>query len=478
MNEQEARQMLGQVFALRFPRSWDSLDLNRFPVANYIVFRDALEPTFEASRDRIKDARAMLEAKGIEPLFMMDEEGGRVTQISDFFPSAPSPRAVARVLSLDQAADLYAQLGAYLGQLGIDIDLSPCLDVNTERLNPIIGTRAFGSDTALVTRFGERAIWALRRSISCVAKHFPGHGMTKLDSHLALPIVEDSREALRDVHIAPFKDAVRWCADGIMVSHCLYRALEIEHLPASLSTQIVRDHLRINLGYDGLVVTDSLDMKSVTQGFSPRNAAVRALEATCDILLYTEMSERFENAFDTLLDMLLMGKINKDHLTHSVRRRRRIFERSDVIQEFKPLFDRSEYCSLADTVRRASVRIDDRLGTLPLPPSEAVVLSTSSRAAEKIRQAAPAMEEVGNRRSDVPGPAGKTLILWLAEPLTVRHSLEALRAMIQTAGTSVLVTSYEIVATSLAECDVKIVTDDLSPQTEDWIVKRLFAQAE
>jgi beta-N-acetylhexosaminidase len=474
MNEQEARQTLGQIFALRFPRSWDSLDLNRFPVANYIIFRDALEPTFEASRDRIRDARTMLRARGIEPVFMMDEEGGRVTQISGFFPSAPSPRAVAKVLSPDQAADLYAELGAYLGQLGIDVNLAPCLDVNTESLNPIIGTRAFASDTATVTRFGERAIGALRRSISCVAKHFPGHGMTKLDSHLTLPFVDDPRETLQAVHMAPFKDAVRWCADGIMVSHCLYRALEVEPLPASLSTQIVRDHLRINLGYDGLVFTDSLDMKPVTQSLSPRDAAVRAFEATCDILLYTDISERFESAFETLVDMLLMGKINKDHLTRSVGRRRRIFERSNVIQEFKPLFDRSEYCSLADAVRDSCVRVDDARGLLPLAPSDAVVLSTSSQAAERIRRTVPTVKEIGDRHGDLPGPAGKTLIVWLAEPLTVRHSLEALRSMIRTAGRSVLVTSYDAVATSLAECDVKIVTDDLSPQTEDSIVKRLF----
>lgn len=476
MNEEEARQTLGQVFALRFPCSWDSLNLKRFPVANYIIFRDALEPTFEASRDRIRDARAMLKSHGIEPVFMMDEEGGRVTQISDFFPSAPSPRAVAKNLTPDQAADLYAQLGAYLGQLGIDINLAPCLDVNTEILNPIIGTRAFAGDTATVTRFGERAIWAFRRSISCVAKHFPGHGMTRFDSHRSLPVVEDSREVLQDVHVAPFKDAVRWCPDGIMVSHCLYRSLEVEHLPASLSTQIVHDHLRVNLNYHGLVFTDSLDMSAITQNFSARSAAVRAFEATCDILLYTEMSERFESAFETLLDMLLMGKINKDHLARSVARRRAIFDRSRVIQEFKPLFDMGEYSPLAEAVRRASVRVDDSRGLLPLAPRDAVVLSTSSRSAEKIRQSVPAMVEVGDRRGDVPGPAGKTLVLWLAEPLSVRHSLDALLAMIRTARTSVLVTSYDAVAASLAECDVKIVTDDLSPLTEDSIVGRVFGR--
>jgi beta-glucosidase-like glycosyl hydrolase len=300
--------------------------------------------------------------------------------------------------------------------------------------------------------------------------------MTRLDSHRSLPVVEESREVLRDVHIAPFKDAVRWSSDGIMVSHCLYRALEIEHLPASLSAQIVRDHLRTNLNYRGLVLTDSLDMNAITQNFSARNAALRAFEASCDVLLYTEMSERFESAFETLLDMLLMGKINRDHLERSVARRASIFARSKLIKEFKPLFDRGEYCSLADAVREACVRVEDKQGVLPLAADDTVLLCTSGRCAEKIRERLPCAEEVGDRRGDVPNAAGKTLVLWLAEPLTVRHSLEALLAMIREARTSALVTSYEAVAQALVGCNVKIVTDDLSPQTEDAIIQRLLGR--
>lgn len=474
MNEDEARRALGQIFALRFPRSWESLDLERFPIANYIIFRDALDPTFEASRDRIKDARARLSDRGIEPLFMMDEEGGRVTQISSFFPSAPSPRAVARVLRPDEAADLYAQLGAYLRQLGIDINLAPCIDVNTEGLNPIIGTRSFGADTSTVTMFGGAAIRSLRRSIACVAKHFPGHGMTRHDSHVSLPVVDAPRETLQSVHMAPFKDAIKWCADGIMVSHCLYRALEACDLPASLSTHVVRGHLRLNLRYDGLVLTDSLDMRSVTQNFAPPTAALQAYDASCDILLYTQMSEGFESAFGSLLDMLLMGKLNRDHLAKSIARRKRIFERSALTAEFKPLFDAGIYGHLAEAVRAGCVRIDDPRGVLPLKSSGISVLSTSSDVVDKIRARVSDVAEIGNRREDVAGPAGRTLLMWLCEPLTVRYSLDALRSMIRAADRSAIVTSYDAVAKCLADCDVKVVTDDLSPLTEDAIVDRLF----
>lgn len=478
MNHDEARQALGQVFALRFPRSWEGLDLDRFPVANYIIFKDALDTTFEGSRDRIREARARLSSRGIQPLFMMDEEGGRVTQISSFFPSAPSPRAVAKVLRPDEAADLYAQMGAYLCQLGIDINLAPCMDVNTEPLNPIIATRSFGTDASTVTMFGGAALRALRRSVACVPKHFPGHGMTRLDSHRSLPVVNEPREILQAVHMSPFKDAVRWCADGIMVSHCHYRALDACGLPASLSTHVVRGHLRINLRYDGLVFTDSLDMKSVTQNFAPPHAALQAYDASCDVLLYTEMSERFESAFESLLDSLLMGKLSRDHLSKSIARRKKIFDRSTMTADFKPLYDPGIYTPLSEAVRADCVRIEGKTGLLPLDTPGLSVLSTSGDVVQKIRARAPDMVEIGTRREDLACPSGKILMMWLCEPLTVRYTLDALRAMIRAAAKSVLITSYESVARSLAECDITVVTDDLSPLTEDLILDRVLAPSQ
>jgi beta-N-acetylhexosaminidase len=469
MNEQQARHALGQVFALRFPRSCDTLDLERYPVANYIIFKDALGPTLEASRERISQARNLLASRGIQALFMMDEEGGRVTQIAEFFPSPPSQGAVARALSPNQATDLYAQFGAFLAHMGIDIDLAPCLDVNTEALNPIIGTRSFGADAKQVTTYGRMAIRGLRRSLACAAKHFPGHGMTRLDSHLALPIVEESLQTIQSIHMAPFQDAVEWHVDGIMVGHCLYRALASDGLPASLSGQVVNDHLRINLGYQGLVLTDSLDMQAVVRDFSPSEVAIRALAASCDILLYTEMSERFEAAFAALLEMLLTGKLDRDQLAGSARRRAGLLQHLRLTAEFKPLFDLSEYTPLADAARAAAVRIQDRRGTLPLVEPVVAMVSTSAQAAAKLRDLAGKVEEIGDA-DDHAVAAGKDLILWLVEPLTLRKSLEGLRRMLKAARRSVLVTTYDALAEALGEATATIVTSDMSPKTEDDII--------
>jgi beta-glucosidase-like glycosyl hydrolase len=473
MEEQDARRALGRIFALRLPRSWEGLDLERYPVANYIVFSDALDCSHEASRDRLRNAKELLKSHRIESLLMMDEEGGRVSQISGFFPSAPSPRAIARALQPQEARDLYTQIGAFLRNLGIDVDLAPCLDVATERANPIIGTRAFGSDPETVSRFGEAAIRGLRRSISCVGKHFPGHGMTRLDSHLALPVVDDSRETLECVHAVPFGKAVDLHVDGIMASHCVYAAVQSDGLPATLSGQIVRDRLRSKLGYEGLVVTDSLDMKAITENFRPQEVAVRAFEASCDILLYTEMSERFETAFAALVDLLVRGKLDRDQLARSIQRREQMLGRLECREEPGPTYDPGEYLRLAEAARAAAVRSEGDPGLLPLGP-ETLVLGTAGRALRRIAGKGIPVEVLGAPGMALPDVSGRDLLLWLAEPLTLGCPLEALQGAARAARGATLVTTYDAIGEALPECRLRIITDDPSPTTEDSILERVL----
>lgn len=473
MLEQEARRTLGQIFALRLPRSPEALDLERFPLANYIVFSDALEPALDASRDRLQRARALILGAGIDPLFMMDEEGGRVSQVSRFFATAPSPRAVAGGLAPDQAGGLYAQLGAFLRDVGIDVDLAPCLDVLTESLNPIIGTRSYGGDPAAVSRFGRAAVHGLGRSIACVGKHFPGHGMTRLDSHLARPVADDSRETIRRVHLAPFGSAIDAGVDGMMISHCAYPGLDPERLPATLSGPIVRGLLRDGLGFDGLVITDSMDMRAVTGDFTPGEAALKAFSASCDILLYTEFGERFEAAFETLLEGLLRGAIDPAAIDSSLRRRERVLCRLRRPADPGATYDRRAYLALAEAARAGAVRSMGPVEDLPLEPG-ALVAGTAGRALRRIADRGITVVDLGRRDAEVLDWKGRAVLLWLAEPLTLGHSIQALRSAASAADRSVLVTTYQAVAEALPDCAVRMISDDLSPATEDRLLERVI----
>lgn len=458
------------MFAVRLPHSWDAFDLERFPVANYIIFKDDLESTLEGSRRKLEDARKALRGHGIDPIFMMDEEGGRVTQISGFFPSAPSPRAISKTLSPEEAATVYGQVAASIAHLGIDLNLFPCVDVNTEPLNPIIGTRSFGNTAGRVSAFARAAIASSRRHVGCVAKHFPGHGMTLLDSHLGLPAVGDSRETFGTIHLKPFEEAARLGVDGIMVSHCVYSSMQSDGLPASLSWQIVADWLRMKTNYGGLVITDSLDMKSVTRALSAPEAALLAIEATCDILLYTEYSERFTKSFEIMVDLLLMERLEQDRLMESVKRREKLLTRLRTTRGVSHIFEEDVYFPLIQRVRANCFSMEDPGQILPLSCGDAVLAGSSPGIAPKMRAYIPGLVEACQPSDS----AGRTLILWITEPLALNQSANTLRALVQAAARSVLVTTYETMAKAFRDCQVKVVTDDTSPHMEDLLLGRLF----
>jgi beta-glucosidase-like glycosyl hydrolase len=468
--ETELRHLLGRLFVLRLPDSWDDLQLERFPVANYIVFRDDLKSTFGASQERLAEARLSLRAKGLEPLFMMDEEGGRVTQISGFFESAPSPRAISRTLKPEEAGRLYGHMSSYVADLGIDINLFPCVDVNTEPLNPVIGTRSYGSMPEDVSRYSQAVIGSSRTHTACIVKHFPGHGMTRIDSHLDRPTVEFPRERLDYIHINPFREAVRSGADGIMVNHCLYLSLQNDDRPASLSKQVVGDILRTKLKYDGMVITDSLDMSAVTGRIDAQRVGMLALEAGNDMLLYTEYSERFERSFDAILEAVFLDRISSEHLEESVKRRQNLIDRLNFARSKRSPYQEDEYLGLLEKVRAKSVSVEDPGGILPLSCERAVIVSTSEPITEKIGKRIPSLVE-GEDGSDA---AGNTLILWLMEPFHPNVSFEVVRGLIESAHRSVLVTAYERLAEILPACEVTLISDDTSPHTQETILRMLF----
>jgi beta-glucosidase-like glycosyl hydrolase len=469
MNEAEVRALLGRLFVLRLPTSWEAIDLKRFPVANYIIFEDCLEASLEGSQQRLAAARSHLEDQGIQPLFMMDEEGGRVTQMSRFFESAPSQRAVARALTPVMAGELYTHVSAYLSHLGIDVNLFPCVDVNTEPLNPIIGTRAYGDIPEQVSVYAREAINASRRFVATVAKHFPGHGMTRIDSHSELPIVTDSQTRMDYVHIHPFRDAIAAGIDGIMVGHCLYLAFQTDSLPASLSKHVVEEQLRGRLDFDGLVFTDSLDMKAVTAKEAGPRAGLLAIQAGCDMLLHTKYTDHFTRSFETLVDAVLMERLKIDRLAKSDRRRSKVIDRLKLLRQLPSLPPEDAYLFLLEKVRAASIEVKDIAGRLPLACEEALVLTTSPSVSERLRSRIPSIVEDPGQVD----ATGKVVILWIGEPLNVRKAFRNAQDLIAKAGTSVLVTNYPALLELLPRCDVTIVSYDTSPQAEEQILRKL-----
>ena len=219
-------------------------------------------------------------------LISIDYEGGTVyTPITLGFDYLPTNMMLSAAQDEAGAASVAYLAGLELRRAGVHINFSPVLDVNSNPNNPIIGVRSFGSDPANVTKMGLSLMNGFKAAgIISVVKHFPGHGDTSMDSHYGVPVVKDSYEQLQKIHLAPFAEAVRQGVPGVMTGHVLYPALDSKNI-ATFSKPILQDLLRGKMGFDGFIVTDSLDMKSATTFCTIAGCAVRALASGADMVL-------------------------------------------------------------------------------------------------------------------------------------------------------------------------------------------------
>jgi beta-N-acetylhexosaminidase len=236
-------------------------------------------------RDQLARLTGQLRAAVGEPVIAIDEEGGDVTRISHQNGSDyPGNAALGVVDDVALTQAVYAALGADLLALGINLDLAPAIDVNTAADNPVIGTRAFGADTALVARHAAAAVAGLQSvGVAACAKHFPGHGSTTLDSHHVVATIEGPLSLLRSRDLPPFEAAIKAGVRAIMPSHLRVPELTGD-LPASLSYAAQTELLRGELGFTGVIVSDGLEMRAVSETYGIPEAAVLAVIAGTDLL--------------------------------------------------------------------------------------------------------------------------------------------------------------------------------------------------
>jgi beta-N-acetylhexosaminidase len=224
------------------------------------------------------------------PVIAIDEEGGDVTRIAHLTGSPyPGNAALGAADDTDLTMRVYQAIGADLTAVGINVDLAPSVDVNTSDDNPVIGTRAFGADTEMVARHAAAAVTGLQRiGVAACAKHFPGHGSTREDTHHELATVTGGIDALWERDLPPFQAAIAAGVKGVMTGHL--RVLELTgDLPATLSRAALTGLLRDQLGFRGVIVSDALEMRAIRAGASGRSipaAAVAAVAAGADLLCF------------------------------------------------------------------------------------------------------------------------------------------------------------------------------------------------
>ena len=258
-----------------------------------------------------------------EPIIAIDEEGGDVTRISHQAGSDyPGNAALGAIDDVRLTQSVYAALGADLAALGINLDLAPSVDVNTAADNPVIGTRSFGADPALVARHGAAAVTGLQSAgVAACAKHFPGHGSTSADTHLVLATIDAPLSVVRARDLPPFEAAIAAGVRAIMPSHLRLPELTGD-LPASLSRRALTDLLRGELGYTGVIVSDGLEMQAVSEPYGIPEAAVQAVIAGTDLLCLGRDQDQlsFLAVRAALIDAVRDGRLPGERLEEAAAR--------------------------------------------------------------------------------------------------------------------------------------------------------------
>jgi beta-N-acetylhexosaminidase len=265
--------------------------------AGAILFRRNLS-TLEGTRAL---CAALIEADTDAPPFIaIDEEGGRVGRLPAPYTRLPPMRSLAATSTLQELERVGDQLGSTLASLGFNLDFAPILDVDTNPANPIIGDRAFSADPHEAASRALAFAAGLGRHVLTCGKHFPGHGDTHLDSHLALPVVDHDEARLRAIELVPFAAACPLRVDSMMSAHIVVNALD-RGIPATLSRRVCTTLLRDELGFEGLLFSDDLEMKAVADMFPIEESAVRSIEAGCDVLLICKDEDLQDRAHRALV---------------------------------------------------------------------------------------------------------------------------------------------------------------------------------
>lgn len=274
-------------------------------------------------RQLTDDLRSIL-GEGV--LIAIDQEGGAVQRVLELALS-PAPMALGAVGDAKIAEAVGAAVGRGLISLGINWNFAPSLDVNTDPRNPVIGDRSFGSEPQKVARLA--LAWAKGlegAGVMASVKHFPGHGDTALDTHLDLPTVNKSQEALERTELLPFRKAARAGIGSVMSAHIIFPAFDTKN-PATLSRKILTGLLREDLGYGGIIVTDALDMQAITKKYSVGEAAAKSIAAGADLILSLGQPEVHIAQLEAIAEALENGKIPARQAEASLERLSRAAQR-------------------------------------------------------------------------------------------------------------------------------------------------------
>jgi beta-N-acetylhexosaminidase len=288
-------------------------------VGGFIFYSENLRSTKQTVQllNQIKSENA---SNQLPLLLSVDQEGGKISRLPGGLIPFPTNKEIGTINNSQFSYKIGTILGKELKGFGFNLDFAPVLDINSNPNNPIIGDRSFGNNPEIVSKLGIQTMKGIQsQKIIATVKHFPGHGDTSVDSHLELPIVRKSLPDLQKLELIPFERSIDSGADVVMVAHILLPKLDA-NFPASMSKKIITDLLRNQLHFNGVVITDDMTMKAITDHYDIGKAAVESVKAGSDIILVAHDPNKIKTAINSLKTAVQKGEISEQRINDSVSR--------------------------------------------------------------------------------------------------------------------------------------------------------------
>ena len=382
----DLKEKIGQLFMCGFngfePTNEIVGLIKEYGIGGIIYFRRNLRDSAQ-----VEERSAKLQEASADPLFIaIDQEGGMVVRLEDGVTVMPGAMAQGAAGNVDLTYEAARWSGAELRKIGINMNFAPCLDVNNNPQNPVIGVRSYGEDPKRVAELGLAAIHGYGDGgISAVAKHFPGHGDTAVDSHHALPVVPHAIDRLNEVELIPFRQAIEQRVDAIMTAHVVFPAFEPGNIPATLSERILTGLLRKQLGFEGVIVTDCLEMNAISETIGVARGAVDAIKAGADLILVSHRADRQRAALEAVMEAVMTGEISESRIEEAARRNWELKQWRGLFRTDIPSTNRDKAEEVQRELSEASVTVVKGGANLPLSKAgKTVVVWTEARVGTEV----------------------------------------------------------------------------------------------
>lgn len=376
---------LGQMFVTGFPAgemddSFRAL-VKEKKIGNVILFKDNLKSA-EQIVALSRDMRALIHGEtGEYPFITVDEEGGVVSRLPESMGKMPSAMALSSLREPDEVYQAALISGKQLCALGMNFNLAPVLDVNNNAANPVIGIRSYGKNPQDTWFYASQAMRGyMDAGVMCSGKHFPGHGDVAADSHLELPVNKKSLDELKQTEFAPFEQAIRAHIPALTIAHVVYS--QLDDVPATMSRKIVTDLLRGEMGFDGLIISDCMEMNAISTTYGIEEGVIRAVLAGIELIFISHKHDKVRSAIDALEQAVKQGRVPMETIDAAVAR---ILHYKREYAQVEPMMDAAAFqsCgSLAENLFEKTIRAEKpfELGEKPcfISPAQTQVSQVSN----------------------------------------------------------------------------------------------------